>query len=236
MTIEGQQSRALVAGTSGPIGETMASALEAVGYEVVRLDRETRVNSTDLQIDLCSSDLLATLNEEVTRNGSFRHLVHAAGGSREMEARSPQWVPDLAEVETTLRDNLLSALSLLRWVDQSTSVESLTIVSSINALRSFGMPAYSASKAGLRGLLAASTPSLARRGIRLNLLTLGTIEHPAVISRHNDERHFANLHQAAPLGHFALLKDVGAAIRFIVETPGVCGAEIIVDAGQRWTT
>jgi NAD(P)-dependent dehydrogenase (short-subunit alcohol dehydrogenase family) len=53
---------------------------------------------------------------------------------------------------------------------------SITLVSSINALRDYGLPAYSAAKAGMFGFIRAMAPELGTRGIRINAVVPGTVE------------------------------------------------------------
>lgn len=232
----GQRERVLVAGSSGPIGAAVATYLDTIGFEVVRLDRTDGRPSPDIAIDLCAEELDSVLQAECDSFGPFTHVIHVAGGAGEWEARHPLEFPPLAEARRTIEDNLVSALALARWTSTANGIESMVIVSSINGRRPFGIPAYSAGKAGLEGLVAASVLPLASAGVRINLLTLGTIDHEAVRRLHANDDHFDELLSKSPLGRFALLSDVCAAVEFLLTNRSMNGAELVVDASQRWAT
>lgn len=232
----GKRGRVLVAGSSGPIGAAVAMHLESVGFEVVRLDRVNARQSPDIVIDLCADELDSVLQHQIDAFGAFTHVIHVAGGAAEWEVRHPDEFPSMIEARRTIDDNLLSALALLSWTSRARGTESMVIVSSINGQRPFGIPAYSAGKAGLDGLVGASVLPLASAGLRINLLTLGTIDHETVRERHADDEHFRHLLSKAPLGRFAALPDVCDAVEFLLTNRSVNGAELVVDAAQRWAT
>ena len=75
----------------------------------------------------------------------------------------------------------------------------------------------------------------ARQGTRLNILTLGTVDHVGVRARYEDDAHFDALLAEAPLGRFLTLSDLCNAVIFCIENESLSGSEIVLDAGQQWS-
>jgi NAD(P)-dependent dehydrogenase (short-subunit alcohol dehydrogenase family) len=158
------------------------------------------------------------------------HVVYAGGGSSEEEIACAG-IPHSSLAEKSVSDNLLAPLDLVRQISSVGTAASVTVLSSINADGGFGLPAYSAAKAGLRGFLKSAGAGLAQDGVRLNLLTLGTVKHAGVIGRHS-EAHFEQLLLGTPMGRFTTPEQVADACLFIARNEAVCGAEIVLDSGQ----
>lgn len=228
------REKVLVAGAMGPIGLVISKWLEESGFEVVRLDRDPSATTTDLNIDLGSRESLQQLqgfNTSLLKD--VRHVVHAAGGALKGEVESKSLLPGEEVIRESIQDNLLSAMTLLKWIEDVEDIRSLTMLSSINATHSYGLPAYSAGKSGLRGLLTALAEPLARRGTRFNLLTLGTVMHETAQELHaGDTEHFAQLLEKAPLSRFVAVAEVAHAVHFLMTNAGMCGTEVVLDAGQ----
>jgi len=231
--------RVLVTGIGGYVGAAIADGLLDEGFEVVGVDRRPPLVDADRLSGFIKADLGRT--GELSLLGGLSpgvdHLVHAAGGADASEVAHPDLIPDDEVVRHTLDDNLISAINVLRLTstifNQGASDRSLTLISSINAFRSFGLPAYSSAKAGLAGLMVSMAPVMARSGIRLNLLTLGTVRHPGVEHLHSaSPRHFEDLAEAAPLSRLTSLAEVGSAAKFTISNRAIHGSEIILDSGQ----
>lgn len=213
---------ALVVGASGPIGAAISTSLREAGYELMTVDRS---GSPDILLELPSDEMLTHLLELRPA-----HVVYAGGGSS-IEEIETAGIPRSTLAAKAVADNLLAPLDLVRQISSVGTAASVTVLSSINADGGFGLPAYSAAKAGLRGFLKSSGASLAREGIRLNLLTLGTVKHAGVIERHTED-HYNQLLSAASMGRFTTPEEVADACLFIVRNEAVCGSEILLDSGQ----
>ena len=112
------------------------------------------------------------------------HVVGIAGGALEVEvaAEAEDRLPTMEEFRALIEQNLTlqfrlvsAALPHLRRAGEAGRPASITLASSINALASYGLPAYSAAKAGLLGLAVALADPLGRQDIRVNVLALGTV-------------------------------------------------------------
>ena len=152
----------LVTGAAGVIGSATALALRARGYRVVGLDEQRRPRARPRRLG--SSTTFSTpwgterLLAESPMLDGLQHVVAIAGGPTEEEVGrlDPADVPvDVFAASVQL--NLVAQYVIVRAGAGRTEVEtpgadrSITLISSINALRGYGMPGYSSAKAGLLG-------------------------------------------------------------------------------------
>ena len=96
------------------------------------------------------------------------------------------------------------------------------------------MPAYSAAKAGLIGLMHALVSPLGAKGIRINVIAPGTIRTPRTerIWAHRPE-HFQRLATGTALGRVGAPEDVGRAFLAVATLlTHVTGQVLVVDGGQ----
>jgi NAD(P)-dependent dehydrogenase (short-subunit alcohol dehydrogenase family) len=106
---------------------------------------------------------------------------------------------------------------------------SVVMVSSINALRDYGLPAYSAAKAGMYGLAHSLATELGAEGIRINVVTPGTVSSGS----RAQPKDFEALRRGTVLGRLARPEDVAAAIvALTLDLRAVTGQSLVVDCGQ----
>lgn len=89
---------------------------------------------------------------------------------------------------------------------------------------------YTLSKTALAGLTELSARSLAARGIRVNAIAPALMLHSAGQSADN----FAAAHAHNPLGRGVEVKDVVAALRYLLDSKVVTGEVLTLDGGQRF--
>jgi 3-oxoacyl-[acyl-carrier protein] reductase len=111
---------------------------------------------------------------------------------------------------------------------------SVTFTSSWNALTGAGMPAYSAAKAGLIGLMHALTGPLGADGIRVNVVAPGTVVTPRTQRIWaSDVGHFERLADTTALGRLGAPVDIARTfVALATELTHVTGQVIVVDGGQ----
>ena len=92
---------------------------------------------------------------------------------------------------------------------------------------------YTISKAGLWAATQTMAQALAPR-IRVNAIGPG----PTLANTRQSEAAFVKQQQATPLGRGADLREIGAAVRFILDAPSMTGQMIALDGGQHlaWQT
>lgn len=236
----------VVTGAAGSIGAATVGRFLQRGFTVVGVDRREagslgqryRHVVTDLtDID----DTRSSLDGAVEDLPPVAHLVGIAGGALPEEPASQDDVggidPGLfrASIDANLTTQFVFIHALLshlrRGVDEDRSI---TLTSSFNALSAQGMPAYSAAKAGIIGLMYGSVVPLGRLGIRINVVAPGTVRTPRT------ERlwapvpgHFAQLQSGTALGRLAQPDDVAATFTALaLDMRHVTGHVLVVDGGQ----
>ncbi|MBW2472060.1 MAG: SDR family oxidoreductase [Deltaproteobacteria bacterium] len=109
-------------------------------------------------------------------------------------------------------------------------------VASVNALMTFGNPAYSAAKAGLLSLTRQIATEYGPAGIRCNAVSPGTVQtnNPSWQSRiARDPQIFEKLNRWYPVGRVGKPEDIAAAIAYLAadEAAFVNGTNLVVDGG-----
>jgi NAD(P)-dependent dehydrogenase (short-subunit alcohol dehydrogenase family) len=116
------------------------------------------------------------------------------------------------------------------FVDSVEFDRSITLVSSINAIKGYGLPAYSAAKAGMIGLVKGSVVELGRQNIRINAVLPGTVITPRTSKQPKD---FEALKQGTALNRLTNSVEVSKAVAFVaIEAISMTGQELILDCGQ----
>jgi NAD(P)-dependent dehydrogenase (short-subunit alcohol dehydrogenase family) len=233
----------LVTGAAGGIGTAVVAALLQDGYRVVGLDRED--SPAGLGVEWIRHDLLDTDGTErlITESpllAGMRHVVAVAGGplDEEIARLDPAEVP--AKVfGASVALNLVAQYAVVRGsagrieAEAGSGDASITLFSSINALRGYGMPGYSAAKAGLLGLVVALALPLGRRGVRINAIMPGTV----LTERFKEGYPVAagltpRLVEATATGQVTRAEDVARAVIAVIGLRQMTGQHLVIDGGQ----
>ena len=237
--------RIVIVGGAGGIGSAIVSTYLERGLRVVIVDQVCAAEWEDsnrlefICTDVLSLKAIAQMRSKLAEDdGTVTHLVSLAGGAIEPEFGRFESIPQ-ATIRRSIDLNLTSHLhivqSLLSLIERDHGKDkSVTLVSSINALCDFGLPAYSAAKAGLIGFVRSMTSELGRRGIRINALLPGTIQTPGTSNQPKD---FDALRRGAALGRLTRPEEIGSLVYAITHMMTcVTGQEIVADCGQSITT
>lgn len=112
----------------------------------------------------------------------------------------------------------------------------IIVISSVASITgSGGGMHYSASKAGLKGIVNRINYELLPQGIRANLISPGVIDTPMLRKKYPDEPQTnARLSSQVPLGRIGKPKDIANLALFLASDMSayICGADIIVDGGR----
>jgi NAD(P)-dependent dehydrogenase (short-subunit alcohol dehydrogenase family) len=109
-------------------------------------------------------------------------------------------------------------------------------ISSVNGVRYFGNPAYSAAKAGLINLTQSVASEYGRQGIRCNAVLPGSVRTDNItwtIRQQKDPQIFEKLARWYPLGRVAEPEDIAKAVSFLGsdEASYITGVSLPVDGG-----
>lgn len=233
--------RVLVTGSSGGIGSAIVSAVRdaapeasITGWDIVAADASHRIR-TDL-VDHRDAD---AVDAAAARLGPVDVVICSAGRSLAEELGLGRELPDAATFAASVATNLTGHYNVVRSVIPSVNDGgSIVLISSINALRSFGLTPYSAAKSGLHGLVLALTQNLGRRRIRINAVALGTTDTPANRQEWRAVAgHRARMEALSVTGSVLTAADAARSICSVaLAMPGLTGQVVVVDNGQSVAT
>ncbi|MEK6206475.1 MAG: SDR family oxidoreductase [Chloroflexota bacterium] len=236
----------LVTGAAGAIGSATVNVFLRAGFRVVGFDRTPSAGElpsdryTGFRVDLRDEVALTLAVTSATPQGELAHVIGIAGGALDGEPG----VEDLVQLEAdlfrqSLEANLTTQFLVLKavlpWLRRSpTRDRSVVLTSSFNALAGWGMPAYSAAKAGLIGMVQALTGPLGAEGIRINAVAPGTIRTPRTERIWSTSPgHFEALEKTTALGRLGDAADVARTFLALATVlTHVTGQVIVVDGGQ----
>lgn len=241
-------STVLVTGAAGALGGATTNAFLLAGFDVIGVDRaETVVDAgrstggryTALRVDLGAEGAVADLTDAVAAR-QLAHVVGIAGGalSGEPETKDDPSLLGVDLFRASVDANLTTQHVLLHalWpaLRDGTGDRSVTFVSSFNALSGQGMPAYSAAKAGLIGMMHALVDPLGRRGVRVNVLAPGTIRTPRTEALWGGVAgHFERLERSTALGRLGTPDDVArSCLALATQLTHMTGQVLALDGGQ----
>lgn len=242
----GTRPLAMVTGAAGALGSATVHALLAAGCAVLGVDRDASVIEVagegyeGVRADLLDEAAPGRIQQAIAER-PLRHLIGIAGGALPGEPESQHdplsMDPDL--FRRSLEANLTTQFLALQWTlpalrREPSGDRSVTLTSSFNALSAQGMPAYSAAKAGLIGMMHALVDPLGAEGIRINVVAPGTIRTPRTESLWGTAPgHFQRLERGTALGRLGAPDDVARAnVSVAMVLTHVTGQVLVIDGGQ----
>jgi NAD(P)-dependent dehydrogenase (short-subunit alcohol dehydrogenase family) len=240
---------AVVTGAGHGIGRAIAQRLasegaavgvaevnEETGRETVELLRSdgakahfVRTDITDFgQVETAFAEFAATLGPItlLVNNAAFTEAGDLAGISLEDWHR---------EVDVNLNGTYHCIRAMVPMMRERGG-GAIVNISSVNALRYFGNPSYSAAKAGIINLTQSVASEFGRHGIRCNAVLPGSVRTDNVtwtIRQQKDPQVFEKLARWYPLGRVAEPEDIAKAVAFLGsgEASYITGASLPVDGG-----
>ena len=245
---ESADSTALITGAGGAIGGAATSRFLELGVTVVGIDRNpppgegVHPRYRHVTVDLEDDDATQIQVDRALLNlPPLRHVVGVAGGALSFEPATQDAPEEITSAffRASLEANLVTQFTVVRASLKhlgATAGEdrSVTMTSSFNGLSAQGMPAYSAAKAGIVGLMLGLVRPLGARGIRVNVVAPGTVRTARTEALWSTTPgHFERLEAGTAVGRLALPEDVAEAIvSLAVHLRHVTGQTLIVDGGQ----
>ncbi|MFE5190865.1 SDR family NAD(P)-dependent oxidoreductase [Streptomyces sp. NPDC056628] len=235
----------LVTGAARGIGAAVARRLAEEGARVLLTDRDgPEVEETaarlrglghiarSLACDVADrSAVEAAVAEAVDAFGALDVLVNCAA-SCSPDTPLFEDDPDVAwerDLDITLTGTYRCCRAALPHLAAS-GRGAIVSIGSVNGLQDFGNHAYSAAKAGLGSLTRTLAGHAAARGVRVNLVTPGTVRTSAWEGREADLEAVRPLY---PLGRVGEPEDIAAAVAFLASRDAVwiTGTTLVVDGG-----
>ncbi|CAM4482529.1 glucose 1-dehydrogenase [Corallococcus exiguus] len=233
----------VVTGGSDGIGLATAKAFAAEGARVYitgrrqeRLDEavhEIGGATVGIQGDVGNLSDLDRLYERVKRDHGRVDVVFANAGISETVA--------LGAIDEEHFDRVFGAnvkgmvFSVQKALPLMTHGGTVILAGSASGSKGFpGLSVYNATKAAIRALARTWTTDLKSQGIRVNVVSPGVIETPAMQTYLQNNAGMEDvLKQMTPLGRLGQAEDVANAVLFLAsnESSFVAGVELFVDGG-----
>jgi 3-oxoacyl-[acyl-carrier protein] reductase len=222
---------AVVTGGASGIGADICRRFAAAGAVVVAVDRDatsmqTSAGTSTLRVDVSKSDEVdGAITSVIEKYGKIDVLAHVAGvddakTKADIAGHLARGTPlDITASLTSEQWHRMTSINLdgtfyciraaLRAMlpRRSGSIIAMSSVAGLTGVA--GLPHYSASKAGVIGLVRAVAKEVADRGVRVNAIAPGAIATPMT------DRSPSGMNTAAPLGRMGSVGEVSAVALFL---------------------
>ena len=239
----------LVTGGAAGIGKAVAERFIAEGARVIIADRDAL--ATNAVVKQHGASAIAVVMD-ISNEG----LVEKTFAGLENMGWSPNVVVANAGVQLFGQDAMISDLEVEVWqktLEVNLTGTFLTIKHSIRAMLKNGggsiivtgsptalngegkdFTAYSASKAGVHGMVRAVANAYSRDNIRVNTVVPGYTETPLVAAITNDPKSRESIVGRIPLGRAGQANDVAGIMVYLAsdDSAFATGAEFVVDGGM----
>jgi NAD(P)-dependent dehydrogenase (short-subunit alcohol dehydrogenase family) len=214
---------ALVTGSGGGIGGAIIARLRADGLRVISLDIS---GEADIRADLRSDELPEDILCEIDVCVSNAAITNTIAPAHRMT--DDQWRTD---IDVNLTGAFRAIQACLPGMRERRWGRVIAISSAAARLGLSGQAAYSASKAGLLGLIRTLAIESREYGITANCVLPGMVATPAVMKMPSGV--LEHVLAAMPMGRMATPAEVAALVAFLAsEDAGyITAQEISIDGG-----
>ncbi|MGZ8998045.1 MAG: SDR family NAD(P)-dependent oxidoreductase [Allosphingosinicella sp.] len=238
MEFEGART-AIVTGGARRIGAELARALACDGWHVLIHFNRSRLEAEGLAAELGSASIVQA---ELTEPACAEKIMAALVGlppAQLLVNNASRFVVDtasdysVADWDLHLNANLRAPALLSRaFAAQLPAGSSGLVINLLDAKLASPNPdffTYTLSKMGLAGLT-----ELTARAFAPRIRVCGIAPSVTLVSGPQSRDNFARVHALNALHRGVDVKEIVAALRFIVATPTMTGQTIVLDAGQRF--
>lgn len=213
--------RVLVTGGSRGLGKAAADRFKQHGWEAICPSRA--------ELDLADGDSVRGYCSKAIATGRLDALVHSAG------VNWPRPLEQTAEDEwqLTLQVNLTAFRQMVQLLAPSLAGARVVALGSIlGFVARSNRAAYSASKAGLTGLVRALALDLAGQETLINAVCPGYVDTD-MTRRNNSQEQLAGIAKAIPLGRLGSPEEISKLVVWLCsqENTYITGQGIVIDGG-----
>lgn len=236
----------LITGGDGNISEQIITKYLSQGEKVIAVDIHTKSKYSQFyenenyeyyQVDVTKIEDLQGLYQKIEQKyGRLTHIISGAGRPMETEMEELTNI-DFEDVNRSIQLNLTSHIQVTKIFlplleKEEITNKSIILISSVNALKTFNLPIYSAAKAGIYGFMHAMTKELGKKNIRINTISPGTVPTKADLAS-GDQFYNYRYKNMLALSDFTKPEDIADASFSLTHImKAVTGQNMVVDSGQ----
>ncbi len=234
-----EKKTVIVTGANGGIGRVVVDKLRRDGYECIAVDKEEQVSALEgdgtevICGDLTSDDIFERLEVVLGRKRRIYGVVFASGimlPGMVTESGQEDW-------ERTLDVNLTSVFRftklLLPYLMQNKPSHVIAIASHLGVVGSYGLTAYSVSKAALIEFVKCVALDYGDAGVMANCISPGFIKTKMLdraVGRFAGNKKWMFATGGMPKQHIDV-EDVANLISFLLTQNSMNGENVVMDAG-----
>ena len=236
----------LITGGDGNIARAIVKKYLKEGKKVIALDIKPKSSCEELyqnenydyyQVNLTKPEELANIIEILQKKyPSITHIVSAAGCPSHTE-KGGIYEVTLEDINRSIELNLNSHIYVVKMFlpflqKEKRDDKSITFIASVNGIKAFNLPVYSAAKAGIIGFMHGIVRELGKEGIRVNVISPGTVPTKEDLESGTNFHNYRYKDMMA-LGRFTKKEDIADAVFALTDiTKAVTGQNLVVDSGQ----
>jgi 3-oxoacyl-[acyl-carrier protein] reductase len=230
---------ALITGAASGVGAALSSRLQADGWVVAGVDVTASSSDVSVEADISDPEAMANAMRQVCSClGRLDGVANCAGIFPPDPA--PAHVVSAEAWERVIAINLTGAFFVAKesLPHLCASKGSLVFVASMAAaMPTPGSSAYTASKAGVLGLMRSLAIEYGRFGVRVNAVSPGWIDTPMAAPVLGKEEWRASIESRIPAGAVASDADIASITAFLLSaaSQAMTGSELVADGGQHLT-
>ncbi|MGE4404333.1 SDR family NAD(P)-dependent oxidoreductase [Pseudomonas sp.] len=234
---------AIVTGAASGMGLAQSRLFHAEGAKVLLTDispkgeqyaAELGANAAFLQHDVASEEnWIAVINRASELFGPVNILINTAGIANDTTPIEDTTVADFERIiGVNLRGVFLGMRAVTPIMAREGGGSIVNVASAAALLGSEGLTAYSASKAGVRGLSRAAAKELGKHGIRVNTIFPGAI-NTAIVTPDLFKVFEEFMAPRLPIQRMGTAEEIARATLFLASDDAsyTTGAELTVDGG-----
>jgi len=234
----------VITGGSGGIGKSVVKTFLKGNDKVIVLDVNeikdedilSNKNFSYIKTDVTEPIQIENAKKEIQKKYNYiDNIVSMAGINMKSEIGGMETIT-IEDIDKSIKLNLNSHIYLVKILldllsDNDNPNKTITMISSINAITDYGLPAYSAAKSGMYGFVKSIARTMGNLGIRVNTISLGTVPHHSDIIENNE--YFESKLEKLAKKEFIKPEDVADTIYYLTYTmKGIIGQDIVLDRGQ----
>jgi 3-oxoacyl-[acyl-carrier protein] reductase len=223
----------IVTGVAGGLGSDLIRHLAGFDEVLVGTYHQRRPQVSDhaqlIQVDVTDPDSTRQFSKTIEQDATRITLINLAGVS--ISKLAVDTSPDEWDrvVDTSLKGSFLMSQAVLRFMIREKWGRIINVSSVAAHSGVIGTAAYASAKAGVTGLSKVLAAEYGRYGILVNTLMLGYFD--CGMASQLSEDHRKAVLARIPLKRFASAIELAEAVRYLMRSNYVTGAEIPIDGG-----